>query len=68
MSDQRDYLYLAVKKDTVPPGNSVPNWVGLSAGVRLQHHPDRGDAVRRAAAGRLAPDAGVSPQAPQEGT
>jgi hypothetical protein len=35
VSDQRDYLYLAVKKDTVPPGNSVPSWVGVSVGVKL---------------------------------
>lgn len=37
VSDQRDYLYLAVKKDTVPPGNSVPNWVGVSVAVELKN-------------------------------
>ncbi len=36
VSDQRDYLYLAVKKDTVPPGNSTTPWVGLSVGVKLK--------------------------------
>jgi hypothetical protein len=36
VSDQRNYLYLVVKKDTVPPGNSVPNWVGLAVGVKLK--------------------------------
>jgi hypothetical protein len=37
VSDQRDYLYLAVKKDTVPPGNPGPNWVGASVAVELKN-------------------------------
>jgi hypothetical protein len=37
VSDQRDYLYLAVKKDTVPPGNPGPNWVGVSVGIKLKN-------------------------------
>jgi hypothetical protein len=36
VSDQRDYLYPVVKKDTVPPGTRGPNWVGLSVGVKLK--------------------------------
>jgi hypothetical protein len=37
VSDQRNDLYLAVKKDTVPPGNAGPNWVGVSVGVELKN-------------------------------
>jgi len=29
-------LYVVVKKDTVPPGNPGPNWVGLAGGVQLK--------------------------------
>jgi hypothetical protein len=36
ISDQRDYLFIAVKKDTVPPGNAGSTWVGLSVGVKLK--------------------------------
>jgi hypothetical protein len=36
VSDQRNYLYLVVKKDTVPPGNPGPNWVGMAVGVQLK--------------------------------
>lgn len=36
VSDERDYLFIAVKKDTVPPGNGGSNWVGLSVGVKLK--------------------------------
>lgn len=36
VSDERNYLFVAVKKDTVPPGNSGSNWVGLSIGVKLK--------------------------------
>ncbi len=36
VSDQRDYLFLAVKKDTIPPGNGGAVWVGLSVGVKLK--------------------------------
>lgn len=39
ISDQRDYLFLAVKKDTVPPGNDGERWVGLSVGVQLTGSP-----------------------------
>ncbi len=36
VSDQRDYLFIAVKKDTIPPGNSTTPWVGLTVGVKLK--------------------------------
>jgi hypothetical protein len=36
MSDQRNYLFLAVKKNTVPATNDGSSWVGLSVGVTLR--------------------------------
>jgi hypothetical protein len=36
VSDERNYLFLSVLKDTIPPGNNGANWVGLSVGVKLK--------------------------------
>jgi hypothetical protein len=37
IADPRDYLYLVVRKETVPP--NLLDWVGLSIGVRLKGDP-----------------------------
>ena len=34
--DQRNYLFLAFKKNTIPPGNGGSNWVGAAIGVKLK--------------------------------
>lgn len=36
VSDERNYLFLSVLKNTIPPGNGGSNWVGLSVGVKLK--------------------------------
>lgn len=34
--DQRNYLFLSFKKDTIPPGNGGANWVGAAIEVTLK--------------------------------
>ncbi|HEU4759662.1 MAG TPA: hypothetical protein VFT91_06730 [Dehalococcoidia bacterium] len=39
MSDQRNYLYVELDKDTLPPNPQIGPWVGVAIGVRLAGDP-----------------------------